>query len=183
MIFAAESPRRVDTELAAEVLADTPESVARVGVFVNAEPGEIDDAVAACGLTVVQLHGEESPGDCHEVSKRTGCRVIKAVRVASAESIDGVVQFDTDYVLLDTYHPGQRGGTGSTFDWALATRLPAKVRRSHVIVSGGLGPENAAGAISVVAPFAIDISSGIESAPGIKDPESMERLFANLRRK
>ena len=84
----------------------------RVGVFVNAEPGEIAEAVAACGLTAVQLHGEESPDRCLEIGKRAGVPVIKALRVAGPEALERVVQFDTDYILLDTYDPGRRGRHG-----------------------------------------------------------------------
>jgi phosphoribosylanthranilate isomerase len=170
----------VDAELAAAVLAAAPAAVERVGVFVNAPLSEISSMVDDCGLTAVQLHGEETPDQCREVRERTGCLVIKALRVAGPESIAGVVQFDTDYILLDTYHPERRGGTGDTFDWRLAASLPSAERSGRIILSGGLSPENVVRAVDAVAPCAVDVSSGIESAPGIKDEEALERLFDRL---
>jgi phosphoribosylanthranilate isomerase len=181
VIFAPESPRRVDVDRAAAVLAAAPDTVERVGVFVNTPVSEISSIVEGCGLTAVQLHGEETPARCREIRERTGCLVIKALRVADSESIAGVVQFDTDYILLDTYHPERRGGTGDTFDWRLAAALPSAERSGRIILSGGLSPENIATAIDAVAPCAVDVSSGIESAPGIKDGEALERLFDRLK--
>ncbi len=182
VIFAPESPRRVTAEQAAEVLADAPAGVERVGVFVNTDPLEIAAAVNACGLTAVQLHGEESEGECLEVQKATGTLVIKAVRVTGPGWLDGVVQFDTDYILLDTYHPGRHGGTGETFNWDLAAELSGSERAARLILSGGLNPENVNRAIDTVAPFAVDVSSGVESVPGLKDPEKLKKLFENIRK-
>lgn len=180
VILAPESPRQVDTGKAAAVLEAVPEGVERVGVFVNAEPAYIGEAAQACGLTAVQLHGEESRDECIEVRRRTGCAVIKALRVAGPDSLDYVVQFDTDFILLDTYHPKQRGGTGEAFDWSLAAGLPKDTRASRLILSGGIGPDNAVEAINTVNPFAIDVSSGVEVSPGLKDKEKMTDLFSRL---
>lgn len=177
VIFAAESPRRVSLEEAAAVLDEAAPGMAKVGVFVNAEHAEITAAVEACGLTAIQLHGEESPADCMELRERCGCRVIKALRISSPASLDVVVRFDTDYLLLDTYHPGKRGGTGRSFDWELAAGLPGELRASRVILSGGLNPENIGTAVAAVSPYAVDICSGVEVEPGIKDEERMRRLF------
>lgn len=182
VIFAPESPRRIGIEQAAELLAATPSGIERVGVFVNAGVAEIEQAVDACGLTVVQLHGEEEPASCMEVARSTGCKVIKAVRVSDMESLETVVRFDTDYLLLDTYSPQRRGGTGEAFDWSLTGKLPASERRTRVILSGGLNPENVEAAIAAVGPFAVDVSSGIESAPGIKDEDRMRHFFLNIRK-
>lgn len=180
VIFAAESRRRVSQAEAAELFATVPADVTRIGVFVNAPLEELTAAVAACGLTALQLHGEETPEFCREVKAATGLAVIKALRVSGPQSLAGVVQFDTDYVLLDTYHPGQRGGTGRTFDWQLASGLPEEERSSRIILSGGLRPENIAEAYRAVRPYALDVSSGIETAPGKKDITSLERLFEQL---
>lgn len=205
VIFAPESPRRVSIEEAAEVLAAAPAGVERVGVFVNAGAAEIEEAVKACGLTAVQLHGEEGREFAQEVRELTGVAVIKAVRVGGeapeagvaarggeahegapaavgSEALEGVVQFDTDFILLDTYHPERRGGTGRVFDWKLAGVIPEGVRRERLILSGGLDPENIVEAVRAVGPFAVDVSSGVESAPGVKDRERMRRLFENLRK-
>ncbi len=181
VIFAPESPRRVSLEQAAAVLEAAPAGVERIGVFVNAGVEEIKTAAEGCGLTAVQLHGEESAAECAEVGGSCGCRVIKALRVSGPRSLEAVVRFDTEYLLLDTYHPGQRGGTGKAFDWELTRRLPQRMRSSRVILSGGLNPDNILAAMGAVTPFAVDISSGVESKPGIKDEEKMRRLFKVIR--
>jgi len=192
VIFAPESPRRLSIKQAAAVLdaagdgmragrMQAGDDFERVGVFVNAAADEVEQAAHACRLSAVQLHGEESPEECREIGERTGCRVIKALRVSGPDSMAGVVSFDTDYILLDTYHPGRRGGTGEIFDWNLAAELPASERSARVILSGGLDPDNIAEAVRAVMPFAVDISSGVESAPGIKDPAKLENLFDKLK--
>lgn len=186
VIFAAESPRRVSPEQAREVFTGaggaSPETAPlRVGVFVNADLEEIESAVRTCSLDAVQLHGEEDPGFCRMVRDRLGVAVIKAIRVSGPESVAGVVRFDTDYVLLDTYHPERRGGTGETFDWTLAATLPEAVRTGRLVLSGGLGPDNIAAALAAVGPHALDVSSGCESSPGIKDAEKLRKLFEALR--
>ncbi|MFA5801622.1 MAG: phosphoribosylanthranilate isomerase [Thermoleophilia bacterium] len=180
VIFVPGSPRRVNIEQAAAVLASAPAGVERVGVFVNAGLDEIVESARASGLTAVQLHGEESPDECLEARRRTGCRVIKALRVAGPETLAGVVTFDTDFILLDTYQPGRHGGTGEVFDWSLAAALPASVRGGRLILSGGLNPDNIAEAVRAVAPYAVDVASGVESAPGIKDTEKLKKLFDTL---
>lgn len=181
VIFAPESPRRVDMEQAGRVLAGVPAGIERVGVFVNADTGEIAAAVKACGLTALQLHGDESPGECLEAQKRTGCFIIKALSVSGPEVLDRVVQFDADYILLDTYHPERRGGTGEPLDWELAARLPEAERSGRIILSGGLNPENVLDAFRTVRPYALDVSSGVETAPGVKDHEKLMQLFAKLK--
>ncbi|MHB8859660.1 MAG: phosphoribosylanthranilate isomerase [Thermoleophilia bacterium] len=199
VIFAPESPRQVTAEEAAVVLSAAPAGVERVGVFVNAGAGEIEAAVRACGLTAVQLHGEEDEDLAREVRERTGAVVIRSVKVPARagersvaapsgagpgasgnEALAGVVQFDTDFILLDTYHPERRGGTGEVFDWGLAEAIPEAVRRRRLILSGGLKPENIIAAVRLLTPFAVDVSSGVESAPGVKDPVPLRQLFENL---
>jgi phosphoribosylanthranilate isomerase len=185
VILAPESPRFVDLEQAASLLdagaAAAPAEIERVGVFVNAGIGEMEAAVRACGLTAVQLHGEESPEDCEQVRRRIGVKVIKALRVSGEDSLRGVVQFDTDLVLLDTYQPERRGGTGEVFDWSLAAALPEGLRSGRMILSGGLNPENVAEAVLAVHPFAVDTASGVESAPGVKDREKLVSFFKRLK--
>lgn len=182
VIFAPESPRRVSVERAAEVLAAAPAGVERIGVFVNADAVDIAAAVEACGLTAIQLHGDESPEECQEIQRRSGVAVIKALAVSGPESLERVVQFDTDYILLDTYHPERRGGTGEVFDWSLPAALDEGFRSGRLILAGGLNPENILAAIEAAAPFAVDVSSGIETAPGIKDNQQLRLLFENIRK-
>lgn len=189
VIFAAESPRRVSLEQAAAVLDAGSRSVSdqagaellRVGVFVNAGMEEIEAAVRACGLDAVQLHGEESPEFCASAGKQLGARVIKTIRVSGPDSVAGVVRFDTDFVLLDTYDPERHGGTGESFDWSLLASFPREERQRRLVLAGGLGPENIAAAVRATTPFAVDVSSGVESAPGIKDPGKLTSLFAAIR--
>lgn len=181
VILAEESSRFVDAEEAAGVLAAAPAGVERVGVFVNASLADIETANGICGFTAVQLHGEETPDFCSEVAGRTGLKVIKALRVADAGTIERVALFDTSFILLDTYLPGVRGGTGESFDLSLANALPEEERRRRIILSGGLTPRSAPEAWRQVRPFALDISSGVELEPGIKDPQKIIELFANMK--
>ncbi len=180
VIFAPESPRCVDAATAAAVFERVPAAVKRVGVFVNADPGEVAAAATACRLDAVQLHGDEDIDYCRAIKQRTGCAVIRAFRVSDAASLADVVRFDTDYLLLDTYRPGRRGGTGETFDWDLASSLPPALRNRRVILSGGITSRNAAAAVRQVRPFALDVSSGVERSPGVKDEAEMKRLFSAL---
>lgn len=178
VIFAPESPRRVDLEQARVVMDAVGPGIEKVGVFVNAGFAEVSQALETCGLTAVQLHGDESPQECRELREHCGCRVVKALQISGPESLQPVVRFDTDYLLLDTYHPGKRGGTGRAFNWELAAGLPGELRASRVILSGGLNPDNVGTAISAVSPFAVDVCSGIETEPGIKDRDKMRHFFS-----
>jgi phosphoribosylanthranilate isomerase len=146
-----------------------------VGVFVNEPLARLVAIAEQVGLTLVQLHGSEGPAYCAEVARRTGCRVIKAARVRSAGDVRALEAYHCDYHLLDGYLPDSPGGTGETFSWELA-----RARRGPVplILSGGLGPGNVAEAIAAVRPFAVDVASGVESAPGIKDPDAMAAFAA-----
>ncbi|MHB8923424.1 MAG: phosphoribosylanthranilate isomerase, partial [Thermoleophilia bacterium] len=119
--------------------------------------------------------------DCERIRSACGVAVIKALRVAGEADVERVVQFDTDYILLDTYDAATRGGTGHTFDWNLVLALPDRTRSARLILSGGLDPGNVHRAVAQVAPFAVDVSSGVESAPGIKDREKMTQLFTALK--
>ena len=144
-----------------------------VGVFVNPTLEHLARASEEIGFTMIQLHGDEGPSFCAEAARRTGCKVIKAVRVRSGADIQALVPFTTDYHLLDSHVPGQRGGSGETFEWELARAHRGSV---PVILSGGLRPANVAQAIDVVRPFAVDVASGVESAPGRKDPHKLEQF-------
>jgi phosphoribosylanthranilate isomerase len=174
MIFWAPSPRAVDPGVAVEIAAACKRKAEIAGVFVNAPLDEITAAADAVGLTMIQLHGDEGPVFCREVARRTGCKVIKAVRVHDRADIQAVRAFKTDFHLLDSYVPGKPGGTGETFAWELVRGHRTKV---PVILSGGLTPDNVAEAISVAQPFAVDVASGVEASPGIKDHAKL-RAFA-----
>ena len=140
------SPRRVDPAVAAEIGAELRRKAEVVGVFVNAGLDAIVAAAEDESLTMLQLHGDEGPAFCQEAARRTGCRVIKAMRVRSAADIQAAEAFRTDYHLFDAHREGMRGGTGESFDWELLARRSSAV---PAILSGGLRPGNVAEAIAV----------------------------------
>jgi phosphoribosylanthranilate isomerase len=169
------SPRRCRQDVATEIAAAHRRQVQIAGVFVNATLDEVTRAADAIGLTLLQLHGEEGPAFCAEAARRTGCRVIKAARVRSGADIQALSAFHTDYHLLDSYRKGVPGGTGETFAWDLARSHPTAV---PVILSGGLTPDNVAEAVAAVRPYAVDVASGVESAPGHKDHNKLSAFAA-----
>ena len=170
MIFVGTSPRRCKLSDALGIAAVMKRRVELVGVFRNATLDHVARTVEQLGLTMVQLHGEEGPSFAGEVQRRTGAKVIKAVRVQSKSDIASIGTFPTDFHLLD-------GAGGQTFEWSLA-----RARRSSVplIAAGGLTPENVGDAIEALEPFAVDVASGIEGEdPRHKDPEKVaEFAFA-----
>jgi phosphoribosylanthranilate isomerase len=169
------SKRAADPGVAAGIARTMRRRLELVGVFVNPTLDEVVRAAEGIGLTHVQLHGDEGPAFCTAVAERTGARVIKAVRVSSGADIQAAARFHSDLLLLDAAVDGAWGGTGETFDWALAAQ-----RHSHLplILSGGLTPENVADGIAAVHPWAVDVASGVESDPGIKDPVKVEAFMA-----
>jgi phosphoribosylanthranilate isomerase len=168
-----ESKRFVSLQRATELGAILKRRAEVVGVFVNPTLEEVARAAQEADLTIVQLHGQEGPVFCGEVARRTGCRVIKAARVQGRAEIQALAAYHTDFHLLDSYVAGVPGGTGESFAWDLA----ASHKNVPLILSGGLTPANVAEAIGIVRPYAVDVASGIESAPGYKDSEKM-RAFA-----
>jgi phosphoribosylanthranilate isomerase len=178
LIFWPGSKRRCDLQTAAEISATLRRRVQVAGVFVNATLDEIAGTAEAAQLSLVQLHGDEGPAFCGEVARRTGAKVIKAARVRTGADIQALSPFHTDFHLLDSYVPGQPGGTGEAFAWELA-----RLHRGPIpmILSGGLNPGNVAEAITLVRPFAVDVASGVEGGPGRKDPEKLEAFAAAVR--
>jgi phosphoribosylanthranilate isomerase len=170
MIFWPDSPRVCTVEAAETIGADLARRLELVGVFVNASLDEVAATVDRCGLTMVQLHGDEGPAYCREVARRTGAKVMKAARVRDAAQVHDLQRFHTDFHLLDAYSPRSPGDTGESFDWELARLHP---RRPPVVLSGGLTPDNVGSAIAAARPFAVDVASGTEAAPGRKDPEKL----------
>jgi phosphoribosylanthranilate isomerase len=175
MILWPASPRALSPDLAAGIAADVRRKVEIVGVFVNPTLDEVAEMADLIGLTIVQLHGQEGPVFCAEVARRTGCRIIKAARVRGRADIQALAPFHTDFHLLDGYRAGQPGGTGQTFVWELVAG-----RRSGVplILSGGLTAGNVAQAIRTLGPYAVDVASGTEASPGVKDPARMREFAA-----
>ncbi|MDQ3849523.1 MAG: phosphoribosylanthranilate isomerase [Actinomycetota bacterium] len=178
MIFWDHSARRCAEAEAQAVGAALRRTVELCGVFVNAPLDEIAATAEAVPLSLVQLHGDEGPAFCAEVARRTGAKVCKATRVRSRAELQAASAFHTDFHLLDAHVPGLPGGTGATFDWEL---VRAHRFNAPVILSGGLTAENVAEAIAVVEPFAVDVASGTERAPGVKDPERLTAFAAAVR--
>jgi len=175
-IFYPASPRAVTVPVATEICRALRPFVDRVGVFVNASAGEIASAQRDCRLTAIQLHGDEPPAFCRQFS----VPVIKAIRVHNDASLAAAREYDVDALLLDAYTESQRGGTGRTFDWSLALGA-TKTLTCPVILSGGLTAENVGQAVRQVGPYAVDVASGVERAPGQKDPGKLERFIAAVR--
>jgi len=174
LILWSDSPRACSPAAAEQIGAALHRRCEVAGVFVNATLDEVALAADRFGLSMLQLHGDEGPIYCREAARRTGCKVMKAVRVKDAATIRGVEAFNTDYHLLDAYVPGTRGGSGETFAWELVSHHRGSV---PVVLSGGLTPDNVAEAIAVARPFAVDSASGTERVPGRKDPRLMEAFF------
>lgn len=148
------------------------------GVFVNAHLDFVVARAEEIGLTLVQLHGDEGPSFCTEVARRTGARVIKVARVQHRSDVQALRAFRTDYHLVDSYVEGTPGGTGETFAWEL---IDPRRRERPLILSGGLTPENVGAAIAATEPYAVDVASGVERSPGIKDQERMAEFAAAVR--
>ncbi|MEA2220277.1 MAG: phosphoribosylanthranilate isomerase [Solirubrobacteraceae bacterium] len=178
MIFWAGSPRRCELAEAQLVGASLRRTVQLAGVFVNAPLEEIDATVQACGLSLVQLHGDEGPAFCGEVARRTGAKVIKASRVRSKATLQAAAAFHTDFHLLDAHVAGVPGGTGQTVDWDLVRRHRFS---APIVLSGGLTADNVGAAIAATQPFAVDVASGTERSPGIKDPDKLAAFAAAVR--
>jgi phosphoribosylanthranilate isomerase len=160
------SPRFCEPAAAVEISAAMKRRLEVVGVFVNSTLDEVVKAAENESLTMLQLHGDEGAAFCREAARRTGCKVVKAIRVRSAADVQAAEAFRTDFHLLDAHRPGARGGTGASFDWEFLAD-----RRSEVplILAGGLTPDNVDEAVATVHPYAVDVASGIESEPGVKD--------------
>ena len=169
------SPRRCEDAAAEEIGAALHRRCEVAGVFVNATLDQVALDADRFGLTLLQLHGDEGPAYCREAARRTGAKVMKAVRVRDAASVRDLGAFHTDFHLLDANVPGMLGGTGETFSWDLAK---AHLGEVPLVLSGGITPENAADAVRTVRPFAVDSASGTEAQPGRKDPAKVAGLFA-----
>lgn len=173
-VFFGESPRCLEPDQAAAIIKELPPFVTCVGLFVNEEPQRVRQIAADCGVDVIQFHGDEPPDDCLVPGRRT----VKALRVRDQASLAAADDYQVAALLLDAWVPGRYGGTGARFDWQLAAGL---ARRKTVILAGGLDPQNVAEAVHAVRPYAVDVSSGVESVPGTKDPEKVAAFIAAAR--
>ena len=170
-VFYEKSPRFVAPADAREIIRFLPPFITKVGVFVNADADYLREARDVAGFDIYQFHGDETPQFCAAF----GGNYIKAIRVEDAGSLDAVELYDTDAFLFDAYSPDAYGGTGVNFSWDILSGR--KLGDKFVILSGGLNPENVRDAIQAVNPYAVDVSSGVESSPGIKDHLKLKRFM------
>lgn len=172
--FWPKSKRWVEPHLAAELARGLPAFVSRVGVFVDEERDRIEEIAARVGLDVIQLHGAEPPDLARGLSRR----VVRGIRARTASDLDGAEEYGASAILIDAYAADAPGGTGLRADWALAREA---ARRFPVILAGGLDPSNVADAVRAVRPYAVDVASGVERTPGVKDPDKI-RAFVDQAR-
>jgi len=171
-IFWESSPRNMTVEKVTDIARQLPPPVVKVGVFVNPAAELVMRTIAQCGLNLLQFHGDEPPEFCTQF----GVMSMKAFRVRDAGSLAALPKYPTDAWLLDTYAPDKAGGTGETFNWELA--VEARKLGKPIFLAGGLTPENVADAVRRVRPFAVDVSSGVESGPGKKDAAKVRNFIA-----
>jgi phosphoribosylanthranilate isomerase len=174
LIHHRESPRYVEPEVAELIGAALKRRCEIAGVFVNSTLEEVVEVAERENLTLLQFHGEEGPSFCIEAGRRTGAKVIKAMRVTSAADFRAAEAFPTDFHLFDAYWHGIHGGTGKSFDWDLVTKRRSKI---PMLLAGGLTAENVGEAIDLVEPFAVDVVSGVEAKPGRKDQRKVEAFL------
>ena len=163
LMFYEQSPRYIALTTAVEIARALPPFVLKVGVFVNPPEDFVLRAIAECGLNLLQFHGDESSDFCTQF----GVMSLKALRIKDADSLKQLEHYQTDAFLLDAHSKQGLGGTGEKFNWDLA--IAAQKFGKPIFLAGGLTPENVAAAVRQVNPFAVDVSSGVESAPGKKD--------------
>ena len=171
LIFYPDSPRYVNPSNAEQWINQIPDSVKKVGVFVNEQMDTINNITRQLKLEFIQLHGDESPEYCNRMIRP----VIKVFHVG--DNFDAIVLngYDVHGFLFDTYKKGELGGTGNCFKWELIANLKTE---TPIILSGGLKPENVLNGIEAVNPAAVDVNSGVESMPGVKDAEKIREFFS-----
>tara|TARA_Y100000588_G_C14222326_1_gene911573 strand:- start:827 stop:1468 length:642 start_codon:yes stop_codon:yes gene_type:complete len=176
-VFWDKSPRAVSPEQAEQIVSEIPPNVCTVGVFVNAGHDRVCEVVERVGLSLVQFHGDETLEDCARAPRR----VLRAVGLKDEADVDLALSFPSDVtVLLDSSNREKRGGTGHKVDWSLARRISCE---RPIVLAGGITGENIIEAVETVRPFGLDVSSGVEERPGVKDPLLLKNLFLSLKGK
>jgi len=174
--FYKPSPRYITPQSAREIIEQLPGAVVKVGVFVNEEADRVEQIVNQSGITALQLHGDESPEYCNELADQY---VIKALAVGQNFDSQLIELYHVNAIMLDTKHNTLRGGTGHTFDWSIAQQVSKTV--PNLFLAGGLSPENVAGAIETVRPYAVDACSSLEDVPGKKNHDRIRAFVAAVR--
>ena len=172
----ARSPRKISIKEAQKITAAVGPWITTVGVFVNADVESLLGIAKACRLYAVQLHGDETPS---YIKRLAGYKVVKAVRVADASDLKGLDAYKTDALLFDTKVTGRFGGSGKSFDWRI---LKLRKMNRLFIVSGGLDPKNVGEAVRILSPYGVDVSSGVEKAPGKKDHALLKEFIRNAKK-
>ncbi|MBU0606196.1 MAG: phosphoribosylanthranilate isomerase [Candidatus Omnitrophica bacterium] len=176
-VFYNTSKRSVDVKTASDIINELPDTVRKVGVFVNEDKDRVREIARDSGLDTLQFHGDETPEYCSRF--KGDYKVIKAFRLKGREDLRIINSYDTDFYLLDTYKPGEHGGTGGRFDWNILKDFEFL---KPIILSGGLDPDNVARAISEVAPYCVDVSTGVEESPGKKSPVLLRKFVEEVRK-
>ncbi|OGX27685.1 MAG: hypothetical protein A2787_00690 [Omnitrophica WOR_2 bacterium RIFCSPHIGHO2_01_FULL_48_9] len=173
-VFYKDSPRYISPSKAKKIIEELPPFVTPVGVFVNQREGAVKDIINFCGIRTLQFHGDETPMYCRRFR---GYQLIKAFRVKDDFDFNSPNKYSVAAFLFDTYQEDALGGTGKTFNWHLLSGIKIK---KPFILSGGLNPQNVLEAIQVASPYAIDVASGVERAPGQKDGHLLKEFFQKL---
>ncbi len=174
-VFYNKSKRYIEPVKAAEITDALPPFVKKVGVFTNEDEGTVREIKKAVNLDLLQIHGDETPEYC----SRLEGPYIKAFRLKNESTLSEVYSYKTNYVLFDTYSRDEYGGTGHAFDWDMLVNHPFK--NKYVILSGGLNPENVKEAVTLLNPYAVDVSSGVEESPGKKDIGKIKKFIEAVR--
>ncbi len=175
--FYQESPRYIEPEAAAEIIRELPPFVSSVGVFVNATTEWINSVVKRSKIDSVQFHGDETPEFCTQFME---VKTIKAFRIKKEDDLSKLDEYSVSGYLLDAYHPELYGGSGLSFSWQILESLETT---RPLIIAGGLKPDNVGQLLKNFEPYGVDVCSGIELEPGIKDHDAMKRFINNVIRK
>jgi len=178
-IFFEKSPRKVDPAYARTIIKRLPADLLKVGLFLNQHSGTVKAIAEGCRLNVLQLHGDEKPDYCEGLRKEF--KIIKSFKVRDPSSVVGVNSYkdSVDYYLFDTYVKGMPGGTGRNFNWDI---LKGKAFKKPIFLAGGLTPKNVGDAVRKVAPYAVDVASGVEKSPGKKDHKLLKEFIDNAKK-
>jgi len=177
--FYEKSPRYISPENAGEINRELPKEILKVGVFVNESVENIFSIAQIAKLDAAQLHGDETPEFVDSLRMLSNIQIIKAQQVTPNFQAKKLLEFRADAILLDAYSPNERGGTGESFDWEVASAISDSVEKLYL--AGGLSPENVKIAIMAVRPYAVDVCSGVESEKGRKDAKKVMEFIRNAR--
>jgi len=169
--FYSKSPRYISPENACNIISKLPPFISAVGLFVNEPKETVENIMNITGIDTLQFHGDETAEYCLNFKAK---KVIKALRIKDKNDINRIFEYDVNGYLLDSYHPDLYGGSGLAFSWNMLTSLK---NRDRIIVAGGINPDNIANLLQNVIPYGIDICSGVEKAPGLKDKNKIEKIM------